>query len=154
MKNESESVSHSVLSNCDPLDYRPPGSSREFFRQEYWSGLPFLFPGDRPHPGIKPRSPTMQADPLPSEPPGKPGQHSGGTQRPPSGAGTLPLEQDVAQNFRTGDVPEAVQEWYGWEMNPCQSKRRWGCTQGRDLAPSRCYYLWKDEMSGGTEWYK
>ena len=110
MKNESESVRHSVLSNCDPLDYRPPGSSREFFRQEYWSGLPFLFPGDRPHPGIKPRSPTMQADPLPSEPPGKPGQHSGGTQRPPSGAGTLPLEQDVAQNFRTGDVPEAVQE--------------------------------------------
>ena len=52
------------------MDYRPPGSSREFFRQEYWSGLPFPFPGDLPHPGIKPRSPTIQADPLPSEPPG------------------------------------------------------------------------------------
>ena len=43
-----------------------------FFRQEYWSGLPFLSPGDLPNPGIKPRSPTLQADSLPSEPPGKP----------------------------------------------------------------------------------
>ena len=29
-------------------------------------------PGDLPHPGIEPRSPTLQADSLPSEPPGKP----------------------------------------------------------------------------------
>ena len=32
----------------------------------------FLFPGDLPNPGIKPRSPTLQADSLPGEPPGKP----------------------------------------------------------------------------------
>ena len=44
----------------------------EFSRQEYWSGLPFPSPGDLPHSGIKPRSPTLQADALPSEPPGKP----------------------------------------------------------------------------------
>ena len=44
----------------------------EFSRQEYWSGLPFLSPGDLPDPGIEPRSPTLQADALPSEPPGKP----------------------------------------------------------------------------------
>ena len=43
----------------------------EFSRQEYWSGLPFFSPGDLPNPGIKPRSPALQADPLPSEPPGK-----------------------------------------------------------------------------------
>ena len=43
-----------------------------FFRQEYWSGLPFLSPGDLPKPGIKPRSPALQTDALPSEPPGKP----------------------------------------------------------------------------------
>ena len=43
----------------------------EFPRQEYWSGLPFPFPGDLPDPGIKPRSPPLQADPLWSEPPGK-----------------------------------------------------------------------------------
>ena len=43
-----------------------------FSRQEYWSGLPFPSPGDLPDPGIKPRSPTLQADALTSEPPGKP----------------------------------------------------------------------------------
>ena len=41
-------------------------------RQEYWSGLPFPFPGDLPDRGIEPESPTLQADSLPTEPPGKP----------------------------------------------------------------------------------
>ena len=40
-----------------------------FSRQEYWSGLPFPSPGDLPDPGIKPRSPALQADALTSEPP-------------------------------------------------------------------------------------
>ena len=40
--------------------------SMEFSRQGYWSGLPFLSPGDLPNPGIEPRSPTLQADSLPS----------------------------------------------------------------------------------------
>ena len=48
----------------------PP--SMEFSRHEYWSGLPFPSPGDLPDPGIEPRSPTLQADALLSEPPGKP----------------------------------------------------------------------------------
>ena len=39
-----------------------------FPRQEYWSGLPFLSPGDLPDPGIKPGSTGLQADSLPSEP--------------------------------------------------------------------------------------
>ena len=53
--------------------------SMGFSRQEYWSGLPFPSPGDLPDPGIKPRSPALQADALPSEPPGKPkSQHSRG----------------------------------------------------------------------------
>ena len=43
-----------------------------FSRQEYWSGLPFPSPEDLPNPGIKPRSPALQTDALPSEPPGKP----------------------------------------------------------------------------------
>ena len=46
--------------------------SMGFSRQEYWSGLPFPSPGDLSDPGIKPRSPALQADALPSEPPGKP----------------------------------------------------------------------------------
>ena len=45
--------------------------SMGFSRQEYWSGLPFPSPGDLPNPGIKPGSPTFQADALTSEPPGK-----------------------------------------------------------------------------------
>ena len=43
-----------------------------FSRQEYWSGLPFPFPGDLPDPGIKPGSPALRADSLPTELPGKP----------------------------------------------------------------------------------
>ena len=38
----------------------------------HWSVLSFPSPGDISHPGIKPRSPALQADSLPSEPPGKP----------------------------------------------------------------------------------
>ena len=44
--------------------------SMGFSKQEYWSGLPFPFPGDLLDPGIKPRCPALQADTLPSEPPG------------------------------------------------------------------------------------
>ena len=47
----------------------PP--SMGFSRQDYWSGLPFPSPGDLPNSGIKPRSPSLQADSLTSEPPGK-----------------------------------------------------------------------------------
>ena len=46
--------------------------SMEFSRQEYWSGLPFPSPGDLPDPGIELGSLALQADVLPSEPPGKP----------------------------------------------------------------------------------
>ena len=42
-----------------------------FSRQEYWSGLPCLSPGDLRDPGIKPGSPALQADSLLTELPGK-----------------------------------------------------------------------------------
>ena len=47
----------------------PP--SMGFSRQECWSGSPFPSPGDLPEPRIEPGSPELQADALPSEPPGK-----------------------------------------------------------------------------------
>ena len=62
----------SCLTVCDAKDCSLPGSFvHGFSRQEYWSGLPCPPPGDLPNPGIEPRSPTLQADSLLSEPPGK-----------------------------------------------------------------------------------
>ena len=71
---EKEIATHSSI-----LAWRIPGmeepvglQSMGFSRQEYWSGLLFPSPGDLPDPRIEPRSPALQADALPSEPPGKP----------------------------------------------------------------------------------
>ena len=68
---ESE-VTQSCLTLYDLMDCSLPGSSVGFSRQGYWSGLSFPSPGDLPNPGFKLGSPAMQADALPSEPPGKP----------------------------------------------------------------------------------
>ena len=43
-----------------------------FPRQEYWSGLPFLFPEDLPDPGIEPTSPAFAGKLFTTEAPGKP----------------------------------------------------------------------------------
>ena len=54
--------------SCDPMDCSLLDSSvMGFFRQQYWSVLPFPSPGDLPDPGIKSRSPALQADSLPTE---------------------------------------------------------------------------------------
>ena len=53
------SLSHVQLF-CDPMDCSLPGSSvHGISRQEYWSGLPFPFPGDLSDLGIKPVSPAL-----------------------------------------------------------------------------------------------
>jgi len=44
------------------MDYNPPGSSMEFSRQEYWSGLPFPSRGYLPDPEIEPGSLALQAE--------------------------------------------------------------------------------------------
>ena len=69
---ESE-VAQSCPTLCNPwtVAYQAPPSVG-FSRQECWSGLPFPSPRDLPDPGIEPWSPALQADALPSEPPGKP----------------------------------------------------------------------------------
>ena len=67
-------LSHSVMFNSATpwtVACQAPLSMR-FSRQEDWGGLPCPPPGDLPNPGIKPRSLTVPADYLPSEPPGKP----------------------------------------------------------------------------------
>ena len=75
-------VTQVCLTLCDPMAYiaHQAPLSMEFSRQEYWNGLPFPSPGDLPNPGIRPMSPVLQADALPSEPIGKSGR-CGGPQR-------------------------------------------------------------------------
>ena len=68
------SVSQSCLTLCDPMDPSPSGSSVLGILQARtleWIAKPFPSPGDLPDPGIETRSPALQADSLPSEPPGK-----------------------------------------------------------------------------------
>ena len=72
---------HAVTRSCpvlsDPVDYiaHQAPLSREFSRQEYWSGLPFPSPGGLPNPRIEPASPASPAVAgrfFTSVPPGKP----------------------------------------------------------------------------------
>ena len=63
----------SVVSDSDPraVAHQAPLSMRILqARRLEWVAMPSS--GDLPNPGIKPRSPALQADSLPSEPPGKP----------------------------------------------------------------------------------
>ena len=65
-------VSPSCLIFCDTTDYNPPGSFvHGVSRQEYCSGKPFFSRENLPDSGIKPRSPILWANSLPSEPPRK-----------------------------------------------------------------------------------
>ena len=67
-------VTQSCPTLCDPMDYSLPGSSVHGIFQARvleW-GSHFLLQGDLPDPGIKPGSSAVQADALPSKPPGKP----------------------------------------------------------------------------------
>ena len=61
-------LSHSVMSkSLQPHGLQPTRllCPWVFPREKYWSGLPRSPTGDLPNPGIKPRSPALQADSLP-----------------------------------------------------------------------------------------
>ena len=66
---------------CNPMDYSQPGSSVPwgFSRQKILEWVAMPSSRDLPNPGIEPRSPTLQEDSLPSEPPGKPKNTGGGS---------------------------------------------------------------------------
>ena len=68
----SDSATTCTVSRQAPRPWR-------FSRQEYWSGVPCLAPGDLPNPGMEPKSPALQVDSLPSEPWGKPKNTGGGS---------------------------------------------------------------------------
>ena len=72
MKSESE-VAQSGPTLSDSMECSLPGSSiYGILQEEHWSEEPFLSPGDRPNLRMEPRSPALQVDSLPTEPPGKP----------------------------------------------------------------------------------
>ena len=88
-------VAQSCATLCDPMDCSPwnsPGRIQE------WE--PFPPPGDLPNPGIKPRSPALQEDSLPAEPPGKPKN---------TGVGSLSLLQRIFPNPGTEPGSPALQ---------------------------------------------
>ena len=75
-----DTVLHSVLGKYSSLSHvqlfvnlwtvaHQAPLSTEFSRKKYWSDLPFPSPEDLPDPVIKPGSPALQSDSLPSEPP-------------------------------------------------------------------------------------
>ena len=73
--------------------------STEFSRQEYWSRLPFPSPGDLLDPGIEPRSPTLQADSLLSE---------------PSGANRIAIIKKIT--LESGEIGTFVHCWWECKM--------------------------------------
>ena len=80
-------VALSCLTHCDPIGCSLPGSSVHGILQARileWVVIPS--PRDLPNPRIEPRSPTLEADSLPSEPPEKPKN---------SGVGSLSLLQGI-----------------------------------------------------------
>ena len=80
-RNESKQIGHpgkwttvkvNMAQSCPALVTPWTVQSMEFSRPEYWSGYPFLSPGDLPNLGIEPRSSTLQAHSLPAKPQGNP----------------------------------------------------------------------------------
>ena len=74
LKVKVKSLSHVQLFATPWTVAHHASPSMEFSRQEYWSGLPFLSPGDLPNPGIEPGSPALQEDFSLAEPQGKSSQ--------------------------------------------------------------------------------
>ena len=71
-----------------------------FFRQEYWSGLPFPSPGDLPDPGIKPKSPAVAGGSFTTEPLRKPTTQLRHPQIP-----KMKLKNSVQLNLQSAGVP-------------------------------------------------
>ena len=121
--------------------------STEFSCQKYWNGQPILSPGDLPKPEIKLRSPTLQADSLPSEPPGQPANiiiNSKNVKAFPQRSGT---RQDVHScHFYTAQYWKSMHWRRKWQPTPVFLP---GESQGRgSLVGCR---LWGHTESDTTE---
>ena len=64
-------ATQSCLTHCNPRDYTVHGILQAILQNTGVFQQPFPSPGDLPNPGIEPRSPALQVDSFPAEPPGK-----------------------------------------------------------------------------------
>ena len=94
---------------CDPIAHQAP-LFMGFSRQEHWSGQPFPSPGDLPDPRIEPVSPTLQADSLPSEPPGRPQIQT----QPPS---SMSQSSSPQITFQPEHFPVGTREFLSWSTS-------------------------------------
>ena len=117
--------------------------SMGFSRQEYWSGLPCPLPGDLPNPGIEPRSPVLQVDSLPAEPPGKPSVNKG-------------QMKNSLLNF--GDWKSMIMWWRWSELRWLLCCRKQGDIKKYDERKIRLDLNFRkiigDSMEYGLEWYE
>ena len=93
---------------CDPMDCSLPGSSvHGIFQARIMEWVGISYSRDLPNPGIEPRSPALQADSLPAEPPGKPKN---------TGVGGLSLLQGV---FLTEELNWGLKHhrWILYQLN-------------------------------------
>ena len=108
------------------IAYQAP-LSMEFSRQQYWSGLPFLSPGVLPDPGIEPRSPTLQVDSLPSEPPGNPRLYFGGLQNHSDGDCNHEIKRCLVLGKKSYDQPrQRVKKQRHYFANKVLSNQSYG----------------------------
>ena len=104
-------VSHSVVPSSLRLYGLQPARLLcpwGFSRQEYWSGVPCPPPRDLPNPENEPRSPSLQVDSSPTEPPGKPKNTGMGVAYPFSRGSSQPTNQTgiscIAGGFFTAEL--------------------------------------------------
>ena len=117
-----KSLSRVLLFATWTVAYQAP-LSMGFSRQEYWSGLPWPSPGDLSNPGIEPRSPELQADSLPSEPPGKT-QHMISVQNLTLSLPTTLQERDRACVWEELGLPLSFCNFSVKERNKRERRRR------------------------------
>ena len=96
----------------------------------------FPSPGDLPNPGIKPRSPTLQADSLPAEPQGKPKN---------TGVGSLSLLQGM---FLTQELNQDLLHWR--RILPCRRILNQLNYQGSTSGKLPCQGSTSGKLSGSS----
>ena len=144
----------------------------EFSSLEYWSGKPFPSPGDLLNPGIKPRSPTLQADSLPAEPQRSPGilewlaypffsRSSQPRNRPGLSciAGRFFTNWAIQEAWGTqrGIVLRARGEeggrgWEGWMASSTQWTWVWENSESEGEGSLACCSPWSCKKSDTTQW--